>query len=317
METGKPSGLGRGLAGILGDALTYERAPEVSNLLGIRSTPEVRKLATSLALTALAEGFGAEGVVVVSRAVAGSLATVASRLPEGWSGLDAEGFELAGRLWAALGNPDLEFEQLELGELHLLICRQQSAAGPLAAAMVRPSAFDDQEQRLVARLVRSVALAVNGGNEVPADASIRVLAKEADDGVLADATHRQFTIEYPYRDYDAFFAMAGGDALIDSVATMLSVIDPNHRIVLMTARPDWIADRTLAWVEEHNLRWDLLIMRGWGDYSPSREYKRRSLNMLRQVGFDVQLALDDDRRNVAMFETEGVPCVYIHSGYFD
>ncbi len=186
METGKPSGLGRGLAGILGDALTYERAPEVSNLLGIRSTPEVRKLATSLALTALAEGFGAEGVVVVSRAVEGSLATVASRLPEGWSGLDAEGFELAGRLWTALGDPDLEFEQVKLGELHLLICRQQSAAGPLAAAMVRPAAFDDQEQRLVARLVRSVALAVNGGNEVPADASIRVLAKEADDGVLAD-----------------------------------------------------------------------------------------------------------------------------------
>ncbi len=186
METGKPSGLGRGLAGILGDALSYERAPEVSQLLGIRSTPEVRKLATALALTALAEGFSAEGVVVVSRAVEGTLATVASRLPEGWSGLDAAGFEVAGRLWSALGDPSLEFEQLPLGDLSLLICRQESAAGPIAAAMVRPEAFDDQEQRLVARLVRSVALAVNGGREVPADASIRVLAKTADDGVLAD-----------------------------------------------------------------------------------------------------------------------------------
>ncbi len=186
METGKPSGLGRGLAGILGDALSYDRAPEVSQLLGVRSTPEVRKLATSLALTALAEGFAAEGVVVVSRAVEGTLATVASRLPDGWSGLDAAGFELAGRLWMALGDPSFEFAQVPLGDLNLLICRQESASGPLAAAMVRPERFDEQEQRLVARLVRSVALAVNGGREVPADASIRVLAKTADDGVLAD-----------------------------------------------------------------------------------------------------------------------------------
>ncbi len=186
VETGKPSGLGRGLAGILGDALSYDRAPEVSQLLGVRSTPEVRKLATELALTALAEGFAADGVVVVSRPSVGATATVASRLPEGWSGLDGPGFEVAGRLWSALGDSSFEFEQVALGDQSLLICRQESAAGPLAAAMVRAERFDDHEQRLVARLVRSVALAVNGGREVPSDASIRVLAKTADEGVLAD-----------------------------------------------------------------------------------------------------------------------------------
>ncbi len=186
LETAKPSGLGKGLAGILGDALRTERAPEVSQLLGVRSTPEVRKLTTELALAALAEGFGADGVVVVSRLDDGTLATVASQLPEGWSGLDAAGFEVAGRLWAALADPSIEFEQTALGDTSLLICRQESAQGALAAAMVRPSAFDATEQRLVARLVRSVALAVNGVADVPAGASIRVLAKSADDGVLAD-----------------------------------------------------------------------------------------------------------------------------------
>ena len=28
-------------------------------------------------------------------------------------------------------------------------------------------------------------------------------------------------------------------------------------------------------------------------------------------------AFEDDRRNVAMFHAEGIPCVYIHSGYYD
>ena len=36
-----------------------------------------------------------------------------------------------------------------------------------------------------------------------------------------------------------------------------------------------------------------------------------------QAGWDVRLAFEDDPRNLAMFRSEGVPCVYIHSGYYD
>ena len=38
---------------------------------------------------------------------------------------------------------------------------------------------------------------------------------------------------------------------------------------------------------------------------------------VRAYGFELRLAIEDDRRNVDMFHTEGVPCVYIHSGYYD
>ena len=38
---------------------------------------------------------------------------------------------------------------------------------------------------------------------------------------------------------------------------------------------------------------------------------------LRHFGFDLRLAFEDDRRNVDMFHREGVPCIYIHSGYYD
>ncbi len=186
MDSVKPSGLGKGLAGILDDALSYQRAPEVSTLLGVRNTPEVRRLATELALTALAEGFQADGVVVVSRSGPGRSATVASKLPEGWSGLDGEGFELAGRLWAALDDVDFDFAQTSLDGRQMLICRQDSSQGPIAAAIVRSRPFDQDDERLVARLVRSVSLAVNGASEVPGGASIRVLVKAGGDGVLAD-----------------------------------------------------------------------------------------------------------------------------------
>ena len=75
--------------------------------------------------------------------------------------------------------------------------------------------------------------------------------------------------------------------------------------------------QTLAWLHRYALRWDLLIIRDYGDYGAARDFKRRSVEELRDVGFDLRLAFEDDQRNVNMFHSEGVPCVYIHSGYYD
>ena len=78
-----------------------------------------------------------------------------------------------------------------------------------------------------------------------------------------------------------------------------------------------VQPQTLGWLQRYDLRWDLLIMRGWDDHGSSRSYKQRSVAELRALGFDLRLAFEDDRRNVDMFHGEGIPCVYIHSGYYD
>ena len=66
-----------------------------------------------------------------------------------------------------------------------------------------------------------------------------------------------------------------------------------------------------------SFRWDVLLMRPWGDYDMARDFKQASVWDLRNYGFELRLAFEDDRRNVAMFRSEGVPCVYFHSGYYD
>lgn len=137
------------------------------------------------------------------------------------------------------------------------------------------------------------------------------------DGVLSDAAGRQHYIEYPFPDWEAFFDACGDDQLIDEVARLLEVIDDGHRIVLLTARPMRVRPQTLAWLERYGLRWDLLVMREFGDYMAARVFKRRSARELRDYGFDLRLAFEDDPRNVSMFHEEGVPCVYIHSGYYE
>lgn len=137
------------------------------------------------------------------------------------------------------------------------------------------------------------------------------------DGVLADASGRQHLLERPYRDWDAFFAACGEDPLIDEVACLLRVLDPELHVVLLTARPIRVQRQTLGWLQRMGLRWDLLIMRDYGDYEASRNFKRRTVDELRQARIDPHLAFEDDRRNVAMFRSANIPCIYIHSGYYD
>ena len=137
------------------------------------------------------------------------------------------------------------------------------------------------------------------------------------DGVLSDAAGRQHYIEYPFPDWEAFFHACGDDALISEVARLLEVIDADHRIVLLTARPIRVQRQTLAWLARYDLRWDLLIMREYGDYMAAPSFKQRSVAELRHFGFDLRLAFEDDPRNVHMFHSQDVPCIYIHSGYYE
>jgi phosphoglycolate phosphatase-like HAD superfamily hydrolase len=139
------------------------------------------------------------------------------------------------------------------------------------------------------------------------------------DGVLADAANRQHFIDGTERrrDWHAFFDACGDDPLIDDVAHLLGLLDDELRIVLLTGRPLRVRRQTLAWLDRYKLRWDLLIMRDYGDYNAAREFKQETVADLRSAGLDPRLAFEDDRRNHEMFKAEGVPCIYIHSGYYD
>lgn len=138
------------------------------------------------------------------------------------------------------------------------------------------------------------------------------------DGVLSDAAGRQHFIDGSGRqDWDAFFEACGDDPLIEDVAQLLGLLDPALAVVLLTGRPVGVRDKTIGWLEHHQLRWDLLVMRSFGDYSAARAFKRGTVAELKGYPFDLRLAFEDDRRNVEMFRDEGVRCIYIHSGYYD
>ena len=137
------------------------------------------------------------------------------------------------------------------------------------------------------------------------------------DGVLSDAATRQHYLEAPRRDWQAFFEACGDDPVIEEIRVLLDLLEPRIRVVLLTARPARVHHLTAAWLGRYQIRWDLLIMRPWGDYELSKDFKQSSVWDLRDYGFDLRLGIEDDRRNVEMLRAEGVPCIYFHSGYYD
>ena len=98
---------------------------------------------------------------------------------------------------------------------------------------------------------------------------------------------------------------------------LLDLLDRELRVVLLTGRPVRVRPQTQAWLVHHGLRWDLLVMRDRLDYAHADRFKQTALSDLRAFGFDPVLAFEDDPRNRDMFHSEGVPCIYIHSGYYD
>jgi hypothetical protein len=137
------------------------------------------------------------------------------------------------------------------------------------------------------------------------------------DGVLSDAAGRQHFLERGRRDWSAFFEACGDDPVIEEIARLLELLDPSLAVILLTGRPHRVQPQTLAWLARYGLRWDLLVMRSRGDYAQVTEFKQSVVEDLRVQGFDLRLAFEDDPSNHAMYVAAGVPCVYIHSGYYE
>ena len=135
------------------------------------------------------------------------------------------------------------------------------------------------------------------------------------DGVLSDAAHRQGFAKR--RDWRGFFSAAPEDPPIESLITMVRLFAPELAVVLLTARPSWLSDATVTWLGEHDVRWDLLVIREPDDHEPSHVYKRHEVTRIRDHGFEILVALEDDLVNVRMLQAEGIRSVYIHSGYYD
>lgn len=138
------------------------------------------------------------------------------------------------------------------------------------------------------------------------------------DGVLSDASGRQHYLLGGNKEWGNFFEAAIDDPPIVESIQLVDRLTQNHTVILLTARPKRLTEITVNWMSQNNIHWDALEMRQDDDiYTSSPDVKREILHSLQSLGYEPTLAIDDDPRNLVMYQTEGIPTVYIHSGYYE
>jgi len=136
------------------------------------------------------------------------------------------------------------------------------------------------------------------------------------DGVLSDCSARQRHLRGPKPDWEAFLAEAGQDPLSEGGARVLDLLVPSLTVVLLTGRPARVAQATLAWLDRHHLRWDVLVMRSDADRRPASQFKTQAVRALQADGLDIKVCFEDDERTVSALRALGLPTLHVHSGYY-
>ncbi len=135
---------------------------------------------------------------------------------------------------------------------------------------------------------------------------LRPLAVIDIDGVLADVAHRLHFLGRRPKDWKGFFAAARADPPHPEGLALAAELAAGHEIVLLTGRPEGCRADTEAWLAEHGIRYELLVMRPSGNRRPAAEVKVGLLAKLTS-GRTVGAVVDDDPDVVAAVQAAGYP----------
>lgn len=90
----------------------------------------------------------------------------------------------------------------------------------------------------------------------------------------------------------------------------------NIKIVLCTGRDSLYRKETIAWLTEHEIKYDALYMRPEGERKEDSEVKRDLLKQIRSDGYNPVMVFEDRDRVVAMWREEGLRCLQVAPGNF-
>jgi len=121
----------------------------------------------------------------------------------------------------------------------------------------------------------------------------RALAVVDIDGVLADVRHRLHHLTEHPKDWDAFFAAAPADPVLEQGLETVRRLAEVYEVVYLSGRPERCRDDTVDWFDRHAVPPGDLWLRRHGDFRPSRITKVEILDRLAERA-RVAVLVDDD-----------------------
>lgn len=136
------------------------------------------------------------------------------------------------------------------------------------------------------------------------------------DGTIADTEHRVHFVQGEKKGWKSFFEAMDEDPVRKDVQEMLiDHYNKGRTIVFLSGRPDTYKDRTLKWLEKHNLTFAFtLIMRRADDKRDDTEVKAQMLDTYFKDQSRIVQVIDDRPSVIEMWRAKGLPVLDVGKG---
>jgi hypothetical protein len=136
------------------------------------------------------------------------------------------------------------------------------------------------------------------------------------DGTLSLVEHRTHLVRCEKPDWPAFFAACvDDDPNTPVIKTLDALFEQGREVWIVSGRSDEVRAETEAWLAEHRVPYDNLIMRRKGDHRPDHDLKKEWLDTV--IPKEAVLCVFDDRTSVVdMWRAEGLTCFQVAPGDF-
>lgn len=138
------------------------------------------------------------------------------------------------------------------------------------------------------------------------------------DGTLANIEHRRHFVTDGNKDWKSFNKSIPMDVPNQWCLDLVDKFSTDHFILLVTGRegdPE-IREATIEWVQQNDIPYEELFMRGWKDYRSDSIIKREIYKTKIEPWYDVQFCVDDRQQVVDMWREEGLICLQCDKGDF-
>lgn len=134
------------------------------------------------------------------------------------------------------------------------------------------------------------------------------------DGVLADNQMRLDALDVERPDWVAFHKGLREDPLVPGYPELLrAMFMADYKIILITNRYEMYRAETEAWLDQNDIGYDDLYMRQNDQpYATAKLFNLLSF----KANHHVMFAIDDDPTICGMYTRQGIPVIYVHSGYY-
>jgi uncharacterized HAD superfamily protein len=128
------------------------------------------------------------------------------------------------------------------------------------------------------------------------------------DGTIANNEHRLHLIKD--ENWEQYFELSSKDTPYEYIVELMDVLhDVCQGLFICTSRDESQRLITEDWLDQHEVRYDHLMMAQIGDTRSHAEIKKGMVDFIRADGYEILLAVDDRPSVIKMFRDNGIPCL--------